>query len=650
MDILIKAFQKNPLSEKGGQFAFQTESGRYLNMQDKSNDELQGLASNLSPGIPMGHSSDNNSDPYHIPKANIMYYVKMFQENEKCQLEGLPPPHKIHEKLKFVRPIKRKVLIKEIMKQLEKENKLDNPNHVPLDKLDFGMDTKSMNKFLKGLSKKSMIDKQEKNWDLKETILSTCKTLKLSNNPEDKQKFLDAVRQLIFKDDQNMPSKTSSSTEDKEKFLAAITEFIYNDEDEISDTKMEQFEKKFDFKEDLSNDSGSDNSSIDSDSISNEGIKEENEKNFDKSPKIQLKKSSTINPFTGIKSDAIQGDMFNYNGELNVDNLLNRFAAGVGMLGQIKSSEKIQVYSDNNKKDEVSPNHDNENLITQSKIQKGISQNELRATLSMRNIDGSVYSRQKKDSLRKSVLFGSASTNNIIVKNENNSKGSQKNLTNLTPKYSGSKLPITSLKKLPDYKYIKQDNTSIQNNQVKTPRILPRGSFSEKHILRDTIMANSERLLNVKKQLDIPNNVSTLEGNLHTNRKKDFIIKTSKFADYLNNYKNVGNQQIHEGAKDSIVYQSQGIFKEMTWNLKGGAPVNSQLPQNNKNLVPYNKGYVTNPNFFHKSQKNIRKSCIMDNQNLTTTGLGMSPFSGRERRSLSTKRYYHLNKPFLIKK
>ena len=77
----------------------------------------------------------------------MMYYYNMFKENEQLEKEGKEPIHKIYEKLKYVRPIKRKVLVQEIMKMLENEKRSKDPSCKPLDNLDLGLDVTKSRKY-----------------------------------------------------------------------------------------------------------------------------------------------------------------------------------------------------------------------------------------------------------------------------------------------------------------------------------------------------------------------------------------------------------------------------------------------------------------------------------------------------------------------
>ena len=60
----------------------------------------------------------------HINKGDILFYCNIFKENEELLEQGLPPKHKIYEHFKFVRPIKRKQLTIEIMKELERDRQI----------------------------------------------------------------------------------------------------------------------------------------------------------------------------------------------------------------------------------------------------------------------------------------------------------------------------------------------------------------------------------------------------------------------------------------------------------------------------------------------------------------------------------------------
>jgi len=55
-------------------------------------------------------------NPLQLSSAYVQYYFNLFKDNEISKKKGLPPQHRIYKKLKYIRPIKRKVLFKEIMK------------------------------------------------------------------------------------------------------------------------------------------------------------------------------------------------------------------------------------------------------------------------------------------------------------------------------------------------------------------------------------------------------------------------------------------------------------------------------------------------------------------------------------------------------
>ena len=542
----------------------------------------------------------------HINKGDILFYCNMFKENEELLEQGLPPKHKIYEHFKFVRPIKRKQLTIEIMKELERDRQANNPTAKPIEKLDFGLDNKNMQKYLKSIKIDNIINQSDKNFGLRETILDTCKAIRRSKNKGDKDKFLEGVRKMLLQGDE-----TSENLESKQKFLEQIKEYIENDQLELEEKDFVNFESKFQLGEEEESDSNSDDSSKSSGDSKKAVQDDENLSN----KSVKKKKGSEVNMFAGFAADETTKDIFTNDGELKLDNLLSKFAKGMGIFANKNDGSNKNLH---NKKESLYDNTLQKNNDLKKRKDQfsnslvGIkSFDDRKLSVSLQNIDVSVYSKKKRQTLKclnENIILES---NQAIPVPEKKPTFSKSFVISQTPTISRSAKNslINSIRrktmKLPDTKHfypttVKVPSTFILDNPKKA-------KFSTTHNLREKILARTDgafRISEMKNLLGKSTNLDlkivNTQENSPTKSQKDYRINTS----LIQNHKKVPSENDHrlssnvfKTTQDQIYFMTKESIDNIDWNKKKNTFSGPVYAPSRSYMKPFFKGFVTNPEF-----------------------------------------------------
>lgn len=178
-------------------------------------------------------------DPLFLSTGVVLYYFKKFKENELNKQQGLLPDHKIYKELKFIRPIKRKILIKEVMKMLQTYNSKNGLGSV--EKLDFGISSNKVERFLKSLTRESIITRLDSRFGRRQNIYKRKPAKSFIGSPVNDgtpmpsyaipsgSNFATAIQNLI-KEEPSVSSRDQSSDSGSKLSDEISSDFGYNED------------------------------------------------------------------------------------------------------------------------------------------------------------------------------------------------------------------------------------------------------------------------------------------------------------------------------------------------------------------------------------------------------------------------------------